>query len=112
MPQHQIASGTCDRTMNPADGVGSLKHGPRTHPTTRKVAWCITVPPGTGQMEIPVRGLSSGGCPEAAGDRIALFRGLSVEETAGVLHVSTDTVKRDWSMAKLWLLHELKGDTR
>jgi hypothetical protein len=32
MPQNQVASGTCDRTMNPADGVGSLKHGPRTHP--------------------------------------------------------------------------------
>ena len=32
MPQNQVASGTFDRTMNPADGVGSLKHGPRTHP--------------------------------------------------------------------------------
>ena len=43
---------------------------------------------------------------------LRFFGGLSVEETAEVLHVSTDTVKRDWSMAKLWLLHELKGDTR
>jgi len=24
-----------------------------------------------------------------------------------VLHVSTDTVKRDWRLAKLWLLREL-----
>ena len=32
MPQHQAASGQFDRTMNPADGVGSLKNGPRTHP--------------------------------------------------------------------------------
>ena len=32
MPQNQVASGTFDRTMNPADDVGSLKHGPRTHP--------------------------------------------------------------------------------
>jgi hypothetical protein len=36
MPQNQVASGTCDRTMNPADGVGSLKHGPRTHPAHAK----------------------------------------------------------------------------
>jgi RNA polymerase sigma factor (TIGR02999 family) len=43
---------------------------------------------------------------------LRFFGGLSVEETAEVLHVSTDTVKRDWSMAKLWLLHELKGDAR
>jgi RNA polymerase sigma factor (TIGR02999 family) len=36
------------------------------------------------------------------------FGGLSVEETAEVLHVSTDTVKRDWRLAKLWLLRELE----
>jgi len=40
------------------------------------------------------------------------FGGLSVEETAEVLHVSPDTVKRDWRLAKLWLLRELKGDAR
>jgi len=26
-----------------------------------------------------------------------------------VLKVSTDTVKRDWRLAKLWLLRELEG---
>jgi RNA polymerase sigma-70 factor, ECF subfamily len=38
------------------------------------------------------------------------FGGLSVEETAEVLHVSADTVKRDWRLAKLWLLRELEGE--
>ena len=37
------------------------------------------------------------------------FGGLTVEETASVLDVSTDTVKRDWRLAKLWLLRELQG---
>lgn len=37
------------------------------------------------------------------------FGGLSVEETAEVLHMSTDTIKRDWRLAKLWLLRELEG---
>ena len=32
MSQHQAASGQLDRNVNPADSVGSLKHGPRTHP--------------------------------------------------------------------------------
>jgi hypothetical protein len=32
-----------------------------------------------------------------------------VEEPAEVLHVSSDTVKREWRLAKLWLLHELEG---
>jgi RNA polymerase sigma factor (TIGR02999 family) len=36
------------------------------------------------------------------------FGGLSVEETAEALHVSVDTVMRDWKMAKVWLLRELK----
>jgi RNA polymerase sigma factor (TIGR02999 family) len=40
------------------------------------------------------------------------FGGLSVEETAEVLHVSSDTVKRDWRLAKLWLLRELEGEAR
>jgi RNA polymerase sigma-70 factor (ECF subfamily) len=40
---------------------------------------------------------------------LRFFGGLSVEETAEVLHVSTDTVKRDWRLAKLWLLRELEG---
>jgi RNA polymerase sigma factor (TIGR02999 family) len=35
------------------------------------------------------------------------FAGLSVEETAGVLEVSAETVMRDWRMAKLWLQRDL-----
>ena len=35
------------------------------------------------------------------------FGGLTLEETAETLHVSIDTVKRDWRFAKLWLLREL-----
>jgi len=38
------------------------------------------------------------------------FGGLSVEETAEALHVSPDTVKRDWRFAKLWLLRALSGE--
>lgn len=41
---------------------------------------------------------------------LRFFAGLSLDETAEALHVSRDTVKRDWKMAKLWLLRELGGD--
>ena len=37
------------------------------------------------------------------------FGGLSVEETAEALHVSAETVMRDWRFAKVWLLRELDG---
>ena len=35
------------------------------------------------------------------------FGGLSVEETAAVLHVSQGTVHRDWRLARAWLFREL-----
>jgi RNA polymerase sigma factor (TIGR02999 family) len=35
------------------------------------------------------------------------FSGLSIEETAEVLHVSNVTVRRDWNMAKAWLHQEI-----
>ena len=40
------------------------------------------------------------------------FGGLTVNETAEALGVSIDTVKRDWRVAKLWLLRSLKDDPR
>jgi RNA polymerase sigma factor (TIGR02999 family) len=35
------------------------------------------------------------------------FAGLSVEETADLMGISTATVKRDWAMAKAWLAREM-----
>jgi RNA polymerase sigma factor (TIGR02999 family) len=40
---------------------------------------------------------------------LRFFVGLSVEETAEVLKVSPQTVMRDWSFAKAWLLKYMKG---
>jgi RNA polymerase sigma-70 factor, ECF subfamily len=39
---------------------------------------------------------------------LRFFGGLTVEETAEILNISTKTVKRDWSVAKAWLHGELK----
>ena len=38
---------------------------------------------------------------------LKFFGGLNVEETAEVLRVSSDTVMRDWKLAKIWLWREL-----
>lgn len=38
------------------------------------------------------------------------FGGFSVEETAGVLDVSTRTVIREWNLARAWLYRELRGE--
>jgi len=42
---------------------------------------------------------------------LRFFGGLSVDETAEVLHVSPITVMREWKSAKAWLYRELAGPT-
>ena len=41
---------------------------------------------------------------------LRFFGGLSVEEVGEVLKVSTETVIRDWRLAKVWLLREMKSE--
>ena len=40
---------------------------------------------------------------------LRFFGGLNNEEIAGVLHVSENTVTRDWNMARAWLYQQLTG---
>jgi RNA polymerase sigma-70 factor, ECF subfamily len=41
---------------------------------------------------------------------LRFFGGLAVEEIAAALQVSPETVKRDWKLAKAWLLRELSRE--
>ena len=38
---------------------------------------------------------------------LRFFSGLTVEETAAVMELSTATVKREWKIARLWLMREM-----
>ena len=38
------------------------------------------------------------------------FMGLTIDETAEVLDVSPATVKRDWTLARAWLFHEMNRE--
>ena len=42
---------------------------------------------------------------------LRFFGGLSIEETAHVLGISTATVKREWAIAKTWLYRRLKSES-
>lgn len=42
---------------------------------------------------------------------LRFFGGLTVEETAEVLGVSTGTVKREWSIARAWLRRAVTGES-
>ena len=40
------------------------------------------------------------------------FGGLATEEIADVLGISESTVKRDWNVAKAWLIRQMRRDER
>jgi RNA polymerase sigma-70 factor (ECF subfamily) len=40
---------------------------------------------------------------------LRFFGGLDVPQTAEVLQISPETVMREWKVAKVWLLREIKG---
>ena len=40
---------------------------------------------------------------------LRFFGGLTIKETAGVMGITVDKVKREWSTAKAWLYRELKS---
>jgi len=42
---------------------------------------------------------------------LRFFGGLTIEETAESLHVSAETVMRDWKFAKAWLMRELTRES-
>ena len=41
---------------------------------------------------------------------LRFFAGLTLEETAELLEISPATVKRDWTLAKIWLRRELSAN--
>jgi RNA polymerase sigma factor (TIGR02999 family) len=43
---------------------------------------------------------------------LRFFGGLTVEETAEAMGISTGTVKREWSMARAWLRRAMTGESR
>jgi RNA polymerase sigma-70 factor, ECF subfamily len=59
-------------------------------------------------LDDALNALAGFGEREAKVVELRFFGGLSEEETAEVLGISTRTVKRDWAAAKAWLLREMK----
>lgn len=41
---------------------------------------------------------------------LRFFAGLSVNEVAELLEISEETVMRDWRLAKVWLLRQVRGE--
>jgi RNA polymerase sigma factor (TIGR02999 family) len=88
---------------------GYRKRGGDVHHVSLDEAVAVTPPPDLDLVALDRALEKLTGIDERKSRVIELrfFGGLSVDETAEVLHVSADTVKRDWRLAKLWLLREL-----
>ena len=98
----------------------------RSHGSAKRGAGAIPVPfdealmgresaPDLVRLDEALRALAATDERKSRVVELRFFGGLSVEETAGVLEVSPQTVLRDWRLAKAWLQREMKrgdGDGR
>ena len=104
--RERTCAGSGHRTLSRARCSYSQKPPP---PTTSNVS---------SQKELDLVGLDDALNRLAAMDErqsriveLRFFAGLSVEETAEVMGISTPTVKREWSSARAWLYREIQGKT-
>ncbi len=92
----------------------SLKRGAEPHPVSLDEAPVVSQEPRADLIAVDdaLNALAAIDPRKSQVVELRFFGGLSVEETAEVLKVSADTVMSDWKLAKMWLLHELRGEKR
>lgn len=98
--------------VDAARSRGSLKRGGEAVHVALDEAPLVSREPGTDVIALD-EALTKLAAVDARKSQVVELRhfgGLSVEETAEALQVSPETVMRDWKMAKLWLLRELKRE--
>jgi len=90
----------------------SLKRGADAAPETINGELLISANPLTDiiALDDALRALSAIDARKNQVVELRFFGGLTVEETAEVLGVSAETVKRDWKLAKAWLRRELRRE--
>jgi RNA polymerase sigma-70 factor (ECF subfamily) len=62
------------------------------------------------QIDEALKGLEQHNPRHAKVVELRYFGGLSVEQIASLLEVSPRSVKRDWSLARIWLFRKLQSD--
>jgi RNA polymerase sigma factor (TIGR02999 family) len=89
-----------------------LKRGGDARQVTFDENLCVTAEPAAElvALDLALNGLAAVDKRKSDVVELRFFGGLSVNETADVLGVSGETVKRDWRLAKLWLLREMQAE--
>ena len=88
---------------------GYQKRGGGQHPVTLDEAALVADDKGTDivALDDAMTALAALDARQSRIVELRFFGGLSVDETAEVLKVSSATVRRDWSLARAWLHREL-----
>jgi RNA polymerase sigma-70 factor (ECF subfamily) len=88
---------------------GFQKRGGGAHAVPLEAAVLVSRAPDIALLDLDqaLGGLATLDDRKARVVEMRFFGGMTVEETADALGVSIDTVKRDWRLAKLWLLNAL-----
>jgi len=92
----------------------ALKRGGNVAKVTFDEAAVISPPPGEDLLRLDeaLNALAAVDPRQAKVVELRFFGGLTEEETAEALQVSSDTVLRDWKKAKLWLWREMTDGKR
>jgi len=87
----------------------SQKRGGATRKVSFEEALVVSTERGSDLVALDdaLKGLAAVDARKCEVVELRYFGGLSVEESAEALHVSPDTILRDWRLAKAWLLREL-----
>ena len=97
--------------VDAARAHGSIKRGDRVQRVTLGSApEPPSLVPDFAALDEALRHLETLHARQSQVVELRFFGGLTLDETARVLQVSRDTIKRDWQFAKLWLLRELGGE--
>lgn len=96
---------------------GAVKRGGGQIRVTLDDALVVTAAPGDAGVDVialdrALEALAKFDPQQARLVELRFFGGLSVEETAEALGISPATVKRHWTVARAWLLREIKGGHR
>ena len=89
---------------------GGLKRGGKASPVSLDEAIAARIPLDDDLIAVHEALLRLSEIDARKGQIVELrfFSGLTEEETAEVLNISPETVRRDWRFAKAWLRNELK----
>jgi RNA polymerase sigma factor (TIGR02999 family) len=83
--------------------------GPGDLPLNEALTICSEAPHEIIAVDDALKSLSAFDPRKARVVELRFFGGLGVEETAEILKISPETVMRDWKMAKIWLIREVRG---